>query len=46
MPRRVKKVPSENHSWDSIYFGTLSREGDLKVHNKVIQILNQNKEDE
>tara|TARA_R100000734_G_C3231586_1_gene39399 strand:+ start:68 stop:259 length:192 start_codon:yes stop_codon:yes gene_type:complete len=46
MPRWVKKVPSENHSLDSIYFGTLSREGDLKVHNKVIQILNQNKEDE
>ena len=31
--------------WDSTYFGTLSREGDLKVHNKVIQILNQNKDE-
>ena len=46
MPLWVKEVPSENHSCDPTYFGTLSREGDLKVHNKVIQLLNQNKEDE
>lgn len=41
MPLWVKKIPSENHSWDSTYFGTLSREGDLQVYNKVIQLLNQ-----
>jgi len=46
LPLWVKKVPSKNHSWDSTYFGTLSREGDLQVYNKVIQLLNQNKEDE
>ena len=46
MPTWVKKVPSENHSWDPTYFGTLSRDGDLTVHNKGIQVVNQNKEDE
>lgn len=42
MPGWVKEVPSENHSWDPMYFGTLSREGDLEVHNKVVKLLNQN----
>jgi hypothetical protein len=44
MPTWVKKVPSKNQSWDPTFYGTLSREGDLTVHNKVIQLLNQNKE--
>ena len=46
MPTWVKEVPIESQSWDPTSFGTLSREGDLTVHNKVIQLLNQNKEDD
>ena len=45
MPTWVKKVPIADDSWGPTYFGTLSREGDLTVHNKVIQLLNQNKDD-
>jgi hypothetical protein len=43
MPKWVKEVPSKEHSFDAMFFGTLSREGDLEVHNKVVKLLNQNK---
>ena len=42
MPQWVRRVPSDP-KLDKTFFGTLSRESDLKVHNKVIQLLNQNK---
>jgi len=43
MPLWVKKVPSDE-KLDKTFFGTLSREGDLKVHNRVAKLLNQNKD--
>jgi hypothetical protein len=46
MPKWVKEVPSENHSFDPTFFGTLSREGDLKVHNRVIKLLNQDNDEQ
>ncbi len=46
MPKWVKEVPSEDHSFDPTFFGTLSREGDLKVHNRVIKLLNQDNDEQ
>lgn len=45
MPKWVKEVPGKEHSFDPMFFGTLSREGDLEVHNKVVKLLNQNKDE-
>ena len=45
MPKWVKEVPSKENSFDPMFFGTLSREGDLEVHNKVVNLLNQNKDE-
>ena len=45
MPQWVRRVPSDEKR-DKTFFATLSREGDLEVHNKVANLLNQNKEDE
>lgn len=39
LPKWVKEVPGPEHAWDPLWFGTLSREGDLKVHNEVKRIL-------
>jgi hypothetical protein len=39
LPIWVKEIPSEEHNYDPTYFGTLSREGDIGVHNKVKRIL-------
>lgn len=39
MPNWVREIPTQEHAYDPMYFGTLSREGDIEVHNKVIQIL-------
>jgi hypothetical protein len=41
MPEWVKEIPSEEHSFDPMYFGTLSREGDIKVNKRVCELLNQ-----
>ena len=43
MPQWVRRVPS-NEKLDKTFFATLSREGDLKVHNRVAKLLNQNKD--
>ena len=39
LPKWVKDIPSEEHSYDPMYFGTLSREGDIKINKKVRKIL-------
>ena len=44
MPQWVRRVPSDE-KLDKTFFATLSREGDLEVHNKVANLLNQNKDD-
>ncbi len=41
MPTWVKEVPDEGHSFDSTFFGTLSREGDLEVQQIVKKLLDQ-----
>lgn len=41
MPEWVKEVPNEEHSFDPMFFGTLSRESDLEVHEAVKKILDQ-----
>lgn len=41
MPAWVREIPSEEHSFDPTFFGTLSREGDIEVHKKVCRLLNQ-----
>jgi|694.fasta_scaffold34219_11 hypothetical protein len=41
LPDWVKFVPSEDHAWDPMWFGTLSREGDIKIHERVCKLLNQ-----
>ena len=46
MPQWVRRVPSDE-KLDKTFFATLSREGDLEVHNKVANMLplNQNKDE-
>jgi hypothetical protein len=39
MPQWIKEVPGPEHAWDPMYFGTLSREGDLAVQKEVKRIL-------
>jgi hypothetical protein len=41
MPEWVKEVPIEEDSFDPMFFGTLSREGDLEVHEIVKKLLDQ-----
>ncbi len=43
MPQWVRRVPSDE-TLDKTFFATLSREGDLEVHNRVAKLLNQNKD--
>jgi len=40
MPEWIKHPPGDGASESPIFYGTLSREGDLKVHNEVKRILN------
>jgi len=40
MPTWIKEVPGPEHAYDPTYFGTLTREGDLKVQKEVKRILN------
>jgi hypothetical protein len=44
MPQWVRRVPSDE-KLDKTFFATLSREGDLEVHNRVANLLNQNKDE-
>ena len=44
MPQWVRRVPSDE-TLDKTFFATLSREGDLEVHNRVANLLNQNKDE-
>ena len=39
LPKWVKEIPGKEHGFDPMYFGTLSRSGDIEVHNKVKGIL-------
>lgn len=41
LPNWVKEVPSESHGWDPMWFGTLSREKDIEIHERVCKLLNQ-----
>ena len=41
LPEWVKHVPSEDHAYDPMYFGTLSRDGDIIVHKRVCKLLKQ-----
>ena len=40
MPDWVRNVPDEDDGWNPMFFGTLSRESDLMVHNRVKKLLN------
>jgi hypothetical protein len=42
IPQWVRRVPSDE-KLDKRFFATLSREGDLEVHNRVAKLLNQTK---
>jgi len=37
--RWAKHVPSKEHAWDPMFWGTLSREDDIKVHVRLCEIL-------
>lgn len=41
MPRWVKELPEEEDSEHGTIYGTLSRQGDIDVHNTVVKLLNQ-----
>ena len=35
----AKEVPSESHSFDPMWFGTTTRDGDIEVHKRLCDIL-------
>lgn len=41
MPNWVKELPEEEDPEHGLIYGTLSRQGDIDVHNKVVKLLNQ-----
>lgn len=40
MPDWVRDVPGEEDAWDPMFYGTLTRESDLMVSNRVKKLLN------
>jgi len=45
IPRWVKELPEEEDPEHGMIYGTLSRQGDIDIHNKVVTLLNQNKDE-
>lgn len=39
LPKWVREIPTKEHAYDPMYFGTLSREGDIRVHAQIRRIL-------
>ena len=44
MPTWVKTI-DEGEEYNPMFYGTLSRDGDIEVHDKVKELLNQNKDE-
>lgn len=45
MPNWVRELPEEEDYIHPTFYGTLSRQGDIDMHNKVRELLNQNKDE-
>jgi hypothetical protein len=45
MPKWVRELPEEEDYIHQTFYGTLSRQGDIDIHNKVVTLLNQNKDE-
>ena len=45
MPTWVKELPEEEDPEHRMFYGTLSRQGDIDVHNRVVILLNQKKDE-
>ena len=41
MPNWVRELPEEEDPEHGVIYGTLSRQGDIDVHHKVVRLLNQ-----